>query len=175
MGLQVLKIFEDLCGIEELQIAVYQHRDLPLGIDAQHVGMFGLVTPSWIERNHDEFEIDGLLARRDLDLCAKHAERPGNNLHRSYPLCLRRRLRFARTPAQNALDVGTIAVKVMSEKLRIAVARVRRIPRKDSRASGLLRLHSDPDVGMSAQATMFLFRFCGRLTPCWRLSASVEA
>ena len=91
----------------------------PLGIDAQHVGMFGLVTPSWIERNHDEFEIDGLLARRDLDLRAKHAERPGQNLHRFYPLCLLQRIRLARTPTQKALDVGTIGAKVMSEKLRM--------------------------------------------------------
>src|ERR1700684_3170719 len=79
--------------------------------------MFGVVTPSRIERDHDECEIDGLLARRDLDLRAKHAERPGKDLHRFYPLCLRRCIRFARTPAQDALDVGTIGVKVISEKV----------------------------------------------------------
>ena len=75
IGLQVFEIFEDLRGIEDLDRAVDQHRHLALGVDAQHFGMFGVVTLRRIVRHHDEVEVEPLLERRDLHLGAEHAER----------------------------------------------------------------------------------------------------
>jgi hypothetical protein len=41
LRLQVFQIFEDLHRVENLEIAVHQHRHLPLGVDTQHLRVLG--------------------------------------------------------------------------------------------------------------------------------------
>jgi len=81
LGLHDLEIFEDLSRVEELQIAVDQHRNLALGIDAQHLGMLGLIERLHLERHHDQLDTELLLKGCDLGLGAEHAERSGIELH----------------------------------------------------------------------------------------------
>src|SRR6187401_664514 len=73
----IFQVLEDLRGIEDLHRTVHQHRHLLLGIGAQDFRVLWLVTRLRVVRHHDEIEVETLLARRDLDLGAEHAERPG--------------------------------------------------------------------------------------------------
>ena len=56
-----------------------QHRHLLLGIDPQHLGMFGFI--GFRERHHDQIEVQPLLPGGDLGLGAKHAERAREQSH----------------------------------------------------------------------------------------------
>ena len=75
--LKVFQIFEDLCGVKDLELSMYEHGDLALGIDAQDFGVPWTVSLPGVERDHDQFEIQSLLERRNLHFRAKHAQRPG--------------------------------------------------------------------------------------------------
>ena len=81
LGLDRLEVLEDLRRIEDLDVAVDQHRHLALGIDAQHLGMLGLVQRLHLEGHHDELEGEPLLMGCNLGLGAEHAERSGIELH----------------------------------------------------------------------------------------------
>jgi hypothetical protein len=58
-----------------------KHRHLALGIDAQHLGVLGLIERLHLERHHDQLEIEPLLTGCNLGLGAEHAERSGIELH----------------------------------------------------------------------------------------------
>jgi len=71
---QLLEILEDLGRIEDLEIAMDQHRHLALRINAYDLGVLGLVETLHVERDHHELEVEPLLMRRDLGLGAEHAQ-----------------------------------------------------------------------------------------------------
>src|SRR5215467_10671092 len=59
-GFEIFEILEQLGGIEDLEIAVDQHRHLPLRIDPEHLRMLRLIEPLHVEGDHDELEVQAL-------------------------------------------------------------------------------------------------------------------
>jgi hypothetical protein len=75
LGLQIFEIFENLGGVEDLQLTMDQNRHLPLGIDPRDVRMRWRVEPLHIEGHHDALDIKPFLESCNLGLGAEHAQR----------------------------------------------------------------------------------------------------
>ncbi len=61
--------------------SIDQRRDLPLGVDAQHLRMPRLVAVVGVKGQHMRLERKAFFKRRNLHLGAEHAQRAGTNFH----------------------------------------------------------------------------------------------
>ena len=89
---------------------MHQHGYLAFGVDAQDVGVLGVVTSLGVVLHHHEVEIQALFQRGDLHLGTEHAERARIECDpwglRGHGVTLPKKNGVARTPYPTSRDVG---------------------------------------------------------------------
>src|SRR5665213_3852225 len=97
----MFKVFEYLSRVEDLNVAVNQHRHLALGVNSKHFRMLRFIAKIVRKRNHDEVDKKSLLQRRDVRLRAEHAE--GSGIERHMRRCDESFRRMVQIPGSNII------------------------------------------------------------------------